>query len=102
MTSTLQGNLPEVKTEINKPRTKPFAALCHRPRVFLPIQSFPVLELLAFQSCSVMFVHPWIYPRQLELWNNPQLNESVSIQSNAKACWNAFCLLLSSRTWPHF
>lgn len=35
MTSTLQGNLPEVKTEINKPRTKPFAALCHRPRVFV-------------------------------------------------------------------
>lgn len=35
MTSTLQGNLPEVEPEINKPRTKPFAALCHRPRVFI-------------------------------------------------------------------
>ncbi|KAJ5693956.1 hypothetical protein N7455_003129 [Penicillium solitum] len=75
MTSTLQGNLPEVEPEINKPRTKPFAALCHRPRVIkdvykinlkLPMQSFPMLELLALQSCSVMFVHPWIYPRQLE------------------------------------
>lgn len=35
MTSTLQGNLPEVETAINKPRTKPFPALCHRPRVFI-------------------------------------------------------------------
>ncbi|KAJ5535070.1 hypothetical protein N7527_001324, partial [Penicillium freii] len=82
------------ETEINKPRTKPFVAL-HRPRVFiyyslsllifsvedvyktnlkLPIQSFPMLELLALQSCSVTFVHPWIYPRQLEHVYGTNLN----------------------------
>ncbi|KAJ5407075.1 hypothetical protein N7465_008359 [Penicillium sp. CMV-2018d] len=86
MTSTLQGNLPEVETEINKPRTKPFAALpstglhiiipCHvyKTNLKLPIQSFPMLELLALQSCSVTFVHPWIYPRQLEHVHGTNLN----------------------------
>ncbi|KAJ5944995.1 hypothetical protein N7516_005163, partial [Penicillium verrucosum] len=70
------GNLP-VETEINKPRTKPFAAHgssyyyslsllifikdVYKTNWKLPIQSFPMLELLALQNCSVMFVHPWIY-----------------------------------------
>lgn len=33
-----------------------------------------MLELLALQSCSVMFVHPWIYTRQLEHVYGTKLN----------------------------
>ncbi|KAJ5954206.1 hypothetical protein N7501_008485 [Penicillium viridicatum] len=85
MTSTLQGNLPEGETKINKPRTKPFAALpstglhiiipyVYKTNLKLPNQSFSMLELLALQSCSVTFVHPWIYPRQLEHVYGTNLN----------------------------